>query len=542
MPKSIPSPNPGQDFAEENSASNQQHAAKSAKKTSEQLRNIWREESNEVFIPAFNQGRVAERAISVVEGILFSTGSGTIADAIRAQGKDHVDASADMRSIGRMISPNIAFRGIFYRIIPFLPNEGPVILAIDDTNLPKRGKKTAYTRWCHNPLVPPWQHDALMLAHPVFHAAVVVPDAVTKKPLAITVAFEPVEPLPKELRKKRSPKKRAGPAKPRRKEKGDLPSKGNIKAVTPQKKRGRPTKEEAARKKLEEQSLRARYPTAPDVAVKAIHRVRQWMDEMGLQDRVLIVVGDGSYTNATVFFSLPDRCVYVGRVRPDATVEPLGKPKPGGGFAYGQNPTKPEALAVDPSIQKIPTKFIYGGDLREGHYKVIGPVTRHHSTKKLLYRLLLLRPKVYYEGNKPQFTHEASLLTSDHTQPPELLIQAYLWRWAIECNHRDSKTNARIGKAHCRVAQTVTRVHSAIAAGFALLWLCVLKLNGGTARTEIFLPQSHWQKANLKSRNNKRKKEGKAEITPRASSVDVLNLFRDALHGLIKHGVARIAS
>lgn len=164
-----------------------------------------------------------------------------------------------------------------------------------------------------------------------------------------------------------------------------------------------------------------------------------------------------------------------------------------------------------------------------------------HSTKKLLYRLLLLRPKVYYENGKPLYTHDACLLTSDHTQPPELLLQAYLWRWAIECNHRDSKTNARIGKAHCRVERTVTRVHPAVAAGFALLWLCILKLNGGTARTEVFLPHSHWQKANLKSRNKKRMREGKAEITPRASSLDVLNLFRHALHGAIKHGVSRIA-
>lgn len=452
-----------------------------------------------------------------------------------------MDASADMRSLGRMISPDIAFRGIFYRVVPFLPEDGPVILAIDDTNLPKRGKKTAYTRWGHNPLVPPWQYDALMLAHPVFHAAVIVPDAITKRPLAITVAFEPVEPLPKELRKKRSKKKKAGSTKFGRAPQGEATSEHPAAAGAPPKKRGRPTKEEAARKKIEEKILRERYPTAPDVAVKAICRVRRWMDEMGLQDRVLIVVGDGSYTNATVFFSLPERCVYVGRVRPDATVEPLGKPKPGGGFAYGQNPTKPQFLAVDKSIPKIPTRFIYGGDLREGQYKVIGPITRHHSTKKLLYRLLLLRPKVYYENGKPLYTHDACLLTSDHTQPPELLLQAYLWRWAIECNHRDSKTNVRIGKAHCRVERTVTRVHPAVAAGFALLWLCILKLNGGTARTEVFLPHSHWQKANLKSRNKKRKREGKAEITPRASSADVLNLFRHALHGAIKHGVARIA-
>jgi len=60
-------------------------------------------------------------------------------------------------------------------------------------------------------------------------------------------------------------------------------------------------------------------------------------------------------------------------------------------------------------------------------------------------------------------------------------------------------------------------------------------------RTGLFLPMSRWQKANLASRNKKRRQVGKAEIIPRASAVDVLNLFRRALHGAWERGHARIA-
>lgn len=500
------------------------------------LKEIWKEETNRAFLPAFPQFRSAERSIKVVEGMLFSTVTGTIADSIRARGMDQEDASADMRALSRMESSDTLFEGVFNSLLPFLPKDGPLVLAIDDTVLPKRGKKMDYTRWCHNPLAPPWQHMALMNGHPVFHAAVIVPDEKTKKPLAITVAFKPVKPLPKELRKKRYPRKSKGKQGKKSKKRAKSP-----KGKSP-KKRGRPTKAEAARRKEEEQELRRNYPTAPDVAVETIKLIRCWMDKAGMQDRLLLVVGDGSYTNATVFFQLPERCVYVGRVRPDASLEPIGKRRGPGEFQYGHPAKKPHEMATDKYYPTQRASFIYGADDRILKYKEVGPLTRKNSTKKQQLRLLLLRPTGYRENGVLQYSHEAFLLTSDHQLDAEVLIQGYLWRWAIEVNHRNSKTYAKIGQAQARVAKSVINVHPALAAAFSLLWICILKLNGGTVRTEIFLPQSSWQRSNFEWRKKKRLREGKRMPVQRASAVDVMSLFREAMFDRWKEGLPRAKS
>jgi hypothetical protein len=144
------------------------------------------------------------------------------------------------------------------------------------------------------------------------------------------------------------------------------------------------------------------------------------------------------------------------------------------------------------------------------------------------------------DGSREQYSHRAYLLTSDFSLPAIELLTMYLWRWSIECNHRASKTNAKIGQAQVRVAKSVCGVHPAMAAAFALLWVCVLKLNGGTSRTEVFLPLSSWQQANQESRRRKRIREKKPEPVVRASPVDVLALFREAMYGHWNKGLPRM--
>lgn len=500
-----------------------------------ELGKIWQRESLEAFRPAFAQSRTAHRAVAVMAGMLFSTTSGTITDSIRARGKEQEDASADTRALclGRMAPSSVLFRGVFRSLIPILPKQGPLCLAIDDTVLPKRGKKVAFTRWCHNPLVPPWQYDALMMGHPVFHAALLVPDDVTMRSIAITLAFDPVEGVPAHLKPKRYPRKRGRRA--------SRAKASHESSKQPQRKRGRPTREEAEQRKREQAQLRKRYPTAPDVAVSAIKRIRGWMDEAGMQDRLLVIVGDNSYTNATVFFALPPRCLYVGRVRPDATLQALGKKTPSG-HSYGSELPTPKAMGEDRSIKSHVGQCVYGGDLRAVRFKEVGPVTRKTSTRKTQLRLLILRPTAYKDGGREQYSHKAYLLTSDFSLPAIDLLGIYLQRWAIEVSHRAAKTNAKIGQAQARSPKSVCGVHPAMAAAFALLWVCVLKLNGGTARTEVFMPQSSWQKANHAWRKEKRRLEGKSEPIFRASPVDVLSLFREALFDRWEQGLPRMRS
>lgn len=494
----------------------------------------WTQEMRDAFLPAFPQARTANRAIEVLKGMLFTTIGGTIADSVRARSREQEDPSADMRVLSRMQSPQVVYEGVFRATCPLLPIEGPVVLAVDDTVLPKRGKKMDFVRACHNPLAPPWQPFALMPGHSVFHAALIVTDKETMKPLAITVAFELVEPRPKALRKKKGGRGKTSGSNRKKKTKktGSRSSK---------RKRGRPTKEEAARNKQEEQAIRRRYPTAPDVAVATITRVRKWMDEAGMKDRLLLVAGDGSYTNATVFFRLPERCQYVGRVRPDASLETIGRRR-GTGFQYGPKAQKPFEMATDKYYPARQGRFLYGADHRLLKFKEVGPVTRKNSTKKLQLRLLLLRPSSYLENGERRYSHEAFLLTVDNDLPAEVLIQAYLARWSIEVNHRNAKTNAKVGKSQVRKAKSITKVHPALAAAFALLWVSVLKVNGGSARTALFAPQAIWQRKHFEWRSGDRRKKGKAEPVQRASAVDVLTFFREAFFDRWRDGLPRASA
>lgn len=496
----------------------------------------WAQEMRKAFLPAFLQARTADRAIEVLKGMLFTTISGTIADSVRARSLEQKDPSADMRVLGRMQSPHVVYEGVFRAACPLLSSEGPIVLAVDDTVLPKRGKKMDFVRACHNPLAPVWQPFALMPGHSVFHAALIVTDKETMKPLAITVAFELVEPRPKSLRKKRGRKEKTSRSNRKRKKQK---KKTGRRSTRP--KRGRPTREEATRKKQEEHAIRRRYPTAPDVAVATITRVRKWMDDAGMKDRLLLVAGDGSYTNATVFFSLPERCQYVGRVRPDASLETIGR-KRGTGYQYGPKAQKPFEMATDRYYPAQQGRFLYGADHRLLKFKEVGPVTRKNSTKKLQLRLLLLRPTSYMENGERRYSHEAFLLTVDNDLPAEVLIQAYLARWSIEVNHRNAKTNAKIGKSQVRKAKSITKVHPALAAAFALLWVSVLKVNRGSARTELFFPQAIWQRRHFEWRTEDRRKKGKTEPVQRASAVDVLTFFREAFFDRWREGLPRAST
>lgn len=517
----------------------------------------WRAEVIEAFGPACRQLKTVRRILDVVTGILFTEGRGTLTNSIRARGLDQEDWTNDYRVFNEdFFDPHALFQGVCRATLPLLKDPKYVLLALDDTGLPKVGPTMAFTRWCHNPLCPPWEHPALMWAHPCFHAALLVPGESTCKTTAITVAFEPVEGLGKKtmdkllaaalaklqaLAPQPPPKKKRAKRKSKagRGKQGGARKRPNKKVSKSGKKLGRPTKEVAALKKEAEKILRQRYPAAPDVAVETIRRVRRWLDEAGQQDRILIVVGDGSYTNATVFENLDDRCVYVGRTRPDASLAWVGRTTPGG-FAYGEKGVKPIKLAQDERYPHKRGRFVYGGDVRELRFKSFGPLCRPTSTNKKQLRLLTLLPTPYKQNGKRRYTHRAFLLTSDLEVPNEVLIQAYLYRWQIEVLHRDLKSEVRVGKAQVRTTISVKRAHSAVVAAYALLWVTALKLFGNT-RVPCYFPQAKWQRNLLAFRSADRVKRGKQPIVPRPSAQDVLTLFRNAHFQGWSAGKARCA-
>ena len=465
------------------------------------------------MMPVFEQARTGHRVMAVLLTMLqMDGGKKTIANTIVARGLDQEDWVSDFRAFGRgKWDPAALFHGVFEAAVPLLPKEGPIVLAIDDTALPKYGQTISYTRFVHNPLCPRWIHPAIQWGLPEFHAVLIIPTREVHRPTAITVAFEPIPTGPKKKKKKQE-KLADG-------------------TILPARKRGRPTKEETARR-LEADRIggaQAEVKTgATWIAVKVIDRIRKWLDEAGLEDRPLLVVGDGSYCNGTVICHLPERTEFIGRTREEARLCALGTKLRKGEPQYGDVLPTPKEMAIDDSIPETTGDFHYSGDVRQLKFKSITPVYWPSSTKKKPLSVLVLQPVPYGKGEKRGYNRRAYLLSTVPNPDPLPLIQAYLDRWQIEVLHRDLKSGIGLGQAQVRLPRAVERVHSGLAAMYALLVIAVLETQG-QVRTDAFGKSPKWRSNHKDWLARKRISEGKTAPVYRPSVADITGLIRMVL-------------
>jgi hypothetical protein len=494
----------------------------------------WEETTWKHWRDVFAQGRTAKRAIDVLSGLLFSDSrQKTITASIRIRGEDQRHSwAADYAVFSSAVwKEEDMFHGVFEALIPLLPSDGPIVFAIDDTCLPKTGihpgKSTSKSRkveeglgrWCHDSQLPPWVNPALQWGLLMFHGGFVIPTRENGRSTLITTAFEVVPDLPKEFKKKKKKKKKFAPGS------SEAPV-GDDNQSAPKKRRGRPSKAELAARA--EQGLIApeRPPKSTDIAVKVIRRVRQWLDDAGLRDRILCVVGDGSYTNATVIHGLPERTTYTGRIRPDCALCLPGTERPDGTCRYGKTVANLRDIMRDSTQESAPVEMWAGGDTRKLKIKTIPKVYRPTSTRKTPLRAMMLIPQLYGPKGNRSYTHEAYLLTTDLTTPPEVLTQAYLDRWSIEVCHRDTKCVLGVGEAQVSNPRSNHRVHAALAASWAMLQIVALRICGCIRTDDIFGKAPRWRVTNRAWRTRKRLAEGKSAPGIRPSAVDILGLFR----------------
>ena len=476
------------------------------------------------LMPAFAQARTGHRVTEMLRTMLLMHGvRKTISNTIVARGIDQEDWRADYRAFSEgKWDPVDLFHGVFRACLPWLPKEGPIVLALDDTALPKVGKKIAHVRWVHNPLCPVWVKPAIQLGIPMFHGVLLLPRGEVHRPSAITIAFEPI-------------KDTEWSAKMRRRKALAVPDDAQ---PTP-KKRGRPTKEEAARRKAEfgvdPDSIGQVKDSASRIAVRTIQRVREWMDDNKMQDRQLLVVADGSYTNGTVIGHLPDRVDYIGRTREKSNLCAVGEKIHGGAAQYGERLPTPVELAKDRSVPSYTGRFDYGGQERTLSFKVVSPVYRRHSTRKVPLKLMILAPVPYGHGTTRGYNKRAYLLTTSFHLSEEVLVQAYLDRWQIEVLHRDLKSGVGMGQAQVRTERSVDRIHSALAAAYALLLLAVRQTQGQERTDRGFGRLPKWR-TNVRSwRARKAIAAGKQVPTYRPSVTDMTALLRQALADVRSH-------
>ena len=424
---------------------------------------------------AFRQQRTLVRFLAVMVGLICTTGRRTVTGSIRYRGRDQAAWAADYKIFSRSKwDVGDLFRGVFAAAVRQLDTLGtklPVVLSIDDTSVKKSSRVIGDARWMRDPLSPPF-HVNLRYGLRYLHLALTLPfHLVGFAPRAVSVAFE-LAPSPK---------------------------KPGVKATPEEWKQFRANQREFS---------------LPNRALNQVKKCREYLNDLGMTSRKILVVGDGAYTNGVLLRGLPNGVDYIGRTGKKVA---LFLPAPAGGRkVYGERLPTPEQMRSDASIPYATAELFYGGKIREVRFKDIGEVLWKGGTRRKPMRLLIIAPARYRApggGRKWHYNKPAYLLTTDMTSPAAVLVQSYLDRWQIECVHRDLKTGLGLGLAQVYNEDSVRRFHSSYAAVWAMLTLAALRAFG-PARTAEFAPLPAWRKV----RSNHR-----------ASQEDIVERFRKDL-------------
>jgi hypothetical protein len=403
---------------------------------------------------AFKQTRTFARVVDAVTGLLACHGRSTLTNSITYRGQEQKDWSADYKAFNRSEwTTRDLFKAVLREGISLLPSSSPVVVALDDTSLPKVGQKIPQARWCHDPLAPKFLEMQIRWGIRMLHAALLIPDYVNHRPLAISTGFEPV------------------PAAPKDNVWGPLTLADHA-------------AREAGKK---EASLTSR-------TVDLIQMLRKTLDDSSQTGRKLLLVVDGSFTNGTVVRGLPHHTDLIGRTRKNAKLyAPLDTKQ--GKRVYGNPLPSPDDMRKDTSIPVRPAELHYGGALRTISFKEVPRVYWKDGTKSKLMRLLIVMPVPHtIVGRKKRgYNNPGYLLTTDLDSSPEELIQAYLDRWQIEVLHRDLKTGLGVGQVQAFSESANERVHGAQVAGYAMLNIAALQTLGG-ARSEALPELPAWRR------------------------------------------------
>ncbi len=216
------------------------------------------------------------------------------------------------------------------------------------------------------------------------------------------------------------------------------------------------------------------------------------------------------------------RTTFIGRIRKDAKLHlPLperegasvGRPR-----LYGPQAPTPEQILKDDSIPVVHIHCFAAGQLREIPVKVFGPVYWRKAGVDLPLLLVVIKPLGYRLciGSKLLYRQPAFLICTDVNLDLQVLVQSYIYRWEIECNHRDEKSLLGVAQGQVRSPQAVSRLPQLQVAGYSLLLLASL-LSSGFQRTADYLPLPKWRSQ-----------------AARPSLLDLLNLLR---HQIFARGV-----
>lgn len=411
-----------------------------------------------------SQERTLQGARRLTFGLLVCLRLHLTSRAICAVGRQFVDWSTDYRLCSRSPwNPHRLFDPIF-----------DLIAALDDTLCKKTGRHIPGVGMARDPMSPAFHVNLCYGLRFVQTSVLVSPADAPGAARALPVRFDFAPPAVK-------------------------PKKNALAEV-----------QEAYKKEKKQRAL-------PLAGLAAITSVRQSLDERAeTAQRQLIVSFDGSYTNKALLRNVPPRTTFIGRIRKDAK---LHLPLPERAAAndrprlYGPQAPTPQQILQDDSIPVIRIRCFAAGQLREIPVKVYGPVYWRKAGVAVPLLLVVIKPLGYRLriGSKLLYRQPAFLVCTDVNLDLQLLVQSYIQRWEIECNHRDEKSLLGVAQGQVRNPQAVSRLPQFQVAAYRLLLLASL-LSSGFQRTAGYLPLPKWRGQ-----------------TARPSLLDLLNLLRSQI-------------
>jgi len=400
--------------------------------------------------PAFHQQRSFHRSLRQALASLTTLGRRTLSRLLAAQGRQHLDWSADYRLHAR--SPWQAdrlFQPVLEKALPLCRGRY-LAMAVDDTRLRKTGRKILSAFYQRDPLSPKFRFN-LMWGLRFLQVGLLLPLYRTSKqsPRSLPVRFIECPAMKK-------PSKKASPA--------DW---------------------DAWREASKRANLSAR-------TVHILRSLRSACDEAGGKRKTILAVGDNSFCNRTLFRSTWDRVEIIARARRDVK---LCRPASSGRRIYDAVKFTPEQVRQDDAIPWRKVRVFYGGHWRKIRYKELNGIYWQNGAGQRKLRLLIVAPLPYQAPGRPRkyYRDPAFLLTTDLQGTAREMLQPYLDRWQIEVNHREEKDTLGVGQAQLRSPQSVPRQPALVVAAYSALLLAGI-LAFGPDRGEPYPHLPKWRR------------------------------------------------
>jgi len=399
----------------------------------------------------FPQARSCRRGVRQALGALVCLGRRTVSRIIWTNGGAQHNWSAEYFLHSRcQWDPQQLFQPILKRGLAW--HRGRLVgVAVDDTRLRKTGRCIRQAFYQRDPMSPPF-HVNLMLGLRFLQASLLVPlhrqQAVSAR--ALPIRFEEVSTVKKPGRR----------------------------ATAEEKQR--------YRELVKQHHLSQRF-------VQMTDHLRQAMDEAGAANKTLVVAGDGSFCNRTVFTAPRDRTEFIARARQDAVL--CYQAEPGGRRFYGIDKFIPAQVRQDDAIAWKTTKIFYGNQRRKIRYKELVPLYWQGGARRQPLRLLVVAPTPYRKrkSSRLYYRQPAYLLTTDWKSKARELLQIYFDRWEIEVNHRDEKDTLGVGQAQLWNPTAVPKQPALVVASYSALLLAALEAFGAQ-RTAAYAPLPKWRR------------------------------------------------